>query len=873
MRTLFFLIFLPYLLWAQPIWNAAWIAHPDADPDGFGVYHFRKKFDIGSVPASAAVNVTADNRYRLYVNGQFVCMGPQRGDVQHWRYETVDIAPFLVKGENVVAALVHHSGPEYPMAQTSDRVGFLLQADGLGIHTSKYWYVFKNTAYDPVTLNELKWWEWAGGWYACGFTDELDAKKYPWGWEQTDFDDTGWRNAVTVNGAWQLEPRRIPLLEHIRERFVNIRRSDGIRVPAGFVDGEAPFTIPPETTATILFDMGRESVGLPELETSGGRDARIKITYAESLFDQNGEKGDRNVIECKKIRGYWDVYHADGGENRLFRPLWLRTFRYVQLDITTQSHPLTIHDYYQVFTAYPFEQKASFQSNDSSLDSIWDTAWRTMRCCALETYTDCPYYEQLNYPGDTRLQAYCSLYLSGDDRLMRDAIRLMSYSQMENGLTQAAYPIRKGREIKIPTYALFWISMLHDYYILRDDVSFIQPFLPQLFSNLQWFKDHLDETGLLYGLEMWNFVDWSFPDGTPNGAKRKQKGRSGFVSLQFAYTLDQAAELVSLFGYHDRAADYTGLSAQIKEAVNTHCYDSRKHLYADSPEKKDYSQHTNIFAVLTNTVAQSAQPALMQRILETPDLVPCSSYFSFYLFKALQKTGKADLFLDRLGLWKKMLEQGLTTFGESGGDLDRSDCHAWSAHPAYFFLSLVCGILPAEPGFKSVLIQPALGKLGKIKAQMPHPGGMIDIDLQRSGNGGLDGTVLLPGGLTGRFIWHDKIIPLKSGTNAILPEETATGDVDTTSRTLFLGRNYPNPFQVATTIPYHVPAPGPIRMAIYNTRGRLVTTIFDKYHARGQYEIKWNGTVDAAGQTASGLYFCRLCSSHTEKYRKILILR
>jgi alpha-L-rhamnosidase len=866
-RFIFMLVLLCQTIFGQI--DAGWITHPDASATGFGVYHFRKTFSLGSKPNAALIKVSADNRYRLFVNGESVCVGPQRGDVAHWRYETIDIAPYLKEGKNILAAQVHNAGPDYPVAQASNRTGFILQAADLGIQTDTEWKVLQNKAYDAITYDEMKWWEWAHGWYACGFTDQVNAEDYPWGWEQVDFEDSGWKNAALTSGQWQLEERHIPLLVQKQERFKAVRRTNGIMVESAFLNGTAPFTIPGNTTVSILLDMGQESVGFPELWLSGGKDARIKITYAESLFDENGEKGDRNAVEGKTIQGYWDIYDADGGENRLFRPLWLRTFRYIQLDIRTRTEALILNDYYNIFTAYPFEHKASFASDDPSLKSIWDVAWRTMRCCALETYTDCPYYEQLNYPGDTRLQAYCSLYLTGDDRLMRDAIRLMSYSQMENGLTQACYPIRKGREIKIPTYALFWISILHDYYWLRTDDDFLEPYLPIVRVILDWFEEHVDDTGLLYGLEMWNFVDWSFPDGTPNGAERDKEGHSGFVSLQFAYTLDQAADLMSHFGYNEEADAYRSQSRKLIQAVYERCYDNQRQLFADSPLKNNYSQHSNIFAILTNALPEPAQPALMQRILDDSSLIQCSTYFSFYLFKAMQQTGKADQFLTHLTLWYTMLDQGLTTFGESGGAHDRSDCHAWSAHPAYFYLSLVCGILPAEPGFDKVIIQPSLGKLNEISCTMPHVKGDIRIDLKRTQEDGLDGSIVLPEGVSGTFLWNGKSTALKSGTTT-LGAASHGGDVPDRMQ---LGQNYPNPFNLSTTITYALPESSDIRLDIYNLNGSLTQTLVDANVVDGTHTVVWHGENNRGIEVASGIYFYCLKAGDFFDAKRMMLIR
>lgn len=141
-------------------------------------------------------------------------------------------------------------------------------------------------------------------------------------------------------------------------------------------------------------------------------------------------------------------------------------------------------------------------------------------------------------------------------------------------------------------------------------------------------------------------------------------------------------------------------------------------------------------------------------------------YFDFYLIEALEKAGKAGQFLDELGPWKNMLDLGLSTFAENP-EPTRSDCHAWSASPVYYFLSLVCGIKPNAPGFSSVRIQPNPGTLKQIEGSMPHRLGTIAVNLKKDKQNNLVGEVTLPENLTGVFIWNGKTVQLKSGVNKI----------------------------------------------------------------------------------------------------------
>ncbi|WP_229206171.1 hypothetical protein [Dyadobacter fermentans] len=76
----------------------------------YGVYKFRKTIELNAKPASFFVHVSADNRYKPFVNGKHVSQGPARGDLYFWNFETVDIAPYLNAGSNTVAAVVWNEG-------------------------------------------------------------------------------------------------------------------------------------------------------------------------------------------------------------------------------------------------------------------------------------------------------------------------------------------------------------------------------------------------------------------------------------------------------------------------------------------------------------------------------------------------------------------------------------------------------------------------------------------------------------------------------------------------------------------------------------------------------------------------------------------
>jgi hypothetical protein len=483
------------------------------------------------------------------------------------------------------------------------------------------------------------------------------------------------------------------------------------------------------------------------------------------MKDEKRRKSNRNQVEGLRCIGNMDRFIADGGKQRLFEPLWFRTYRYLELKVETRDEPLVVHDLYGQFTAYPFEQKASFRSNDPELDKIWEISWRTARLCAGETYFDCPYYEQLQYVGDTRIQALISLCVAGDDRLMRKAIEFLDHSRIPEGLTCSRYPSRQ-RQV-IPPFSLYWVCMIHDYWMHREDPAFVRSFLPGIQSVLGWYESHLLDCGMLGELPQWSFVDWaSFKRNKGGRPNVDAQGRSSILTLQYVYTLQRAADLAESMGQQSLAKQYRQIADRSAQAVMDLCWDSSRQLLADTPDKKYFSQHANVLGILTDAIAPDRQAGVMEKLLSQEDLVQCTVYFKFYLFQALDKVGFGDRYLDQLGIWHDMIKLGLTTWAEKP-EPARSDCHAWGSHPMLGFLTTVCGIAPASPGFQSVKIQPHLGKLEFIDAVIPHPQGEIRVRFRKSPEGRLQGNVVLPQGIDGSIRWNNKTASLHEGSQDI----------------------------------------------------------------------------------------------------------
>jgi len=277
---------------------------------------------------------------------------------------------------------------------------------------------------------------------------------------------------------------------------------------------------------------------------------------------------------------------------------------------------------------------------------------------------------------------------------------------------------------------------------------------------LGWFEHCLSPSGLLGGLEWWDFVDWSrqFDGGVP---PLESEGQSSILSLQFAAGLRDAADLEESYGSKEEAARDRELASRIAAAVYQSCWDPARKLVADTPTRQTFSQHANILAVLEDAIPAAEQRAVMKTVLSDPSLTQATYYFRFYLFRAMKKAGLGEEYVAQLDPWRHMLALGLTTWAETP-EPTRSDCHAWSAHPNFDLLAIVAGIEPAAPGFREVAIQPHLGPLTQLKATLPHPAGDIMVSYQRKAET-LAADVTLPGRLSGWFYCNGKKVALHPG--------------------------------------------------------------------------------------------------------------
>ncbi len=655
----------------------------------------------------------------------------------------------------------------------SSQTAFLLLAEDAAnssINTGDGW----QTSEEPGrTLGETS----VKGYYAAGPSEAMDGRKMNWDWDKAGgsgqwvqaklLGHAGPRGARDSPTRWILEKDELPAMEYESVPAGRVVRLSGL--PDGSVASlEKAVTVPAHSSATFLLDRETLVTAYPSLELEGGIGASVELTYAEALYDTKGAKGNRNEVGDRHIEGLRDHIVSDGAR-RSYRTLWWRTWRYLQVDVKTGDAPLTIEGLSAFYTAYPFSAVGRFASDDAELSRIWDVGWRTAQLCAHETYMDTPYWEQLQYVGDTRIQALISYGVTGDDRLARQALKAYRDSVLTHGLTQSRYPSSLTQVI--PPFSLLWVGMLHDFWMYRDDPGFVRELLPGTRGVLDWFAARQRADGLMGRVEWWPFVDWSPPQFDGGVPPQDEDGGSSALTLQFVEALRYAAELEDRFGEKDRAVRYLELAKRASAGLLRLNWDKKAGMLADTPDRKNFSEQANSLAVWLDVIPKEKQRAVMEKVLAAadggapPGMAKASYYFRFYVVRAMVHAGLGDEYVAQLEPWRKMLGLGLSTWAETP-EPTRSDSHAWSAHPTLDLLGIVGGIAPDAEGFHRVRIAPHLGKLQHVSAAMPTPKGVVEVDYTKQGNGWV-AVVTLPEGLPGDLSWGGKVLPLHEGKQSV----------------------------------------------------------------------------------------------------------
>ena len=662
--------------------KCSWITHPDASCSDNRTYLFKKSFVLDKVE-NATVEVSAQARYKLFVNGEMVAVGPCKGSREKTFFDTVNVTEFLKIGENTLYVEVLQlvsTDMEGKMSPVEGvlRVGSALLALELNcgdtvIATDKEWlcayasgieHINARSCYsaatrekhDSVSQNALKF---VNAKVQCGISNG-EADHYWWG---------------STNKCFLFE-RPIPMLDF--KDKTSIISFDGTYFEAKYL-----------------------TFGFPRFKIKGK--GTLDLVYFECFDSDKGKTNSDRTDRTKGIcREMIDTVCVDG--EYTLEPFWFRCFRFIKVE-RTGDVSIELEKFTEV--NYPMTVREDYDFGRDDDNALWDISVRTLQRCMHETYEDCPFYEQLQYAMDTSLQMLFNYQLTDDDLLARKAMDDFAQAQLADGLMPSRTPSVGDQHI--PTFQFYFIFMVYSHYIRFGDTALVRKHLRAMDGVIEWFRAHLTDDGLVGQSKYWNFVDWARPwhyvEGKNDGGVPVDidGGIIGLYNPMMAYFLKCGAKLNAICGRTDVAREYMAVADMLAENTNKYFWDEERGLYADNLDHTRFSQHMQVWCTLSGTAKPRRAKQIMKNAL---NLDAKATYaFAYFYFRALEAVGMYEYTEEMMDSYRGLLKLNCTTIPETPTE-SRSDCHAWGALAIYEFSATILGVRTYDVSEKSISIKP-----------------------------------------------------------------------------------------------------------------------------------------------------------------------
>ncbi len=738
-----------------------------ASPAAYQVRLFRNSFEVGAGAGEQVLCLTADSRYEAFLDGELLGRGPAHGDVRHHFYDVHHLGR-LTPGRHVLAVRVFDyskvqcdpprlGAPAAVMTRTGGLAAEVWSGGTCVMRTDASWRV----EVDRSLRFQLPCPDWFGGFVGL-FEEWHCADDAMAGWMAADYDDSGWPHATILYPAERRENQTDAASPYgLMERMVPMPWTGSSLEPmACFMPGggEAPLpwrelcrgagevAIAPETVTEVLIEYDKEWTGFPRLEFSGGRGAAIRVGYAEGLrlpravadaviFGRNADIGDVAIgFEDRQrgwtfdhrgsFEGFEDVLYPDGRAWR-WRPHHWRAAKFVRLRIQTAAEPLTITGFRFEPEHYPLRVAEELSCSDRRIEAVSRINFHTLLLGMHETFTDCPYYEQLQYIGDSSLNAQVAMLGAGDYDASRQLLLHFDWSRVPEGWTQSRYPSRI--EGIIPAQSLDWLAAIHSFALMCGDMATVREVWPGACAVLDAYHRHLGPSGLPENLPFWNWIDWcpgwkrGVPPGAEDGPVLSHAGKLG-VALQ------QGIAVAGWLGEKEDAERLRKRYELLRTNARAAFWNGA--FFAENTRDPGYgSRLGNAYAVLAGFPEPQEREGL-NALLSGDTLADCSFFGYFFVRQALWETGGCDLQRE-LQPWFAMLDLGLTTWAEDTV-FWRSLCHGWSANPQIDFYTRLLGVRPTAPGFAQALIAPAIDAFEQMAGSVMTPHGAIRVAWDRA---------------------------------------------------------------------------------------------------------------------------------------------
>ncbi len=536
----------------EPAWRARWISKSQSNSGSNEWIAFRKRINLDKVPQSLPARIAADTKYWLWINGELAVYegGLKRGPAPGDGYvDTVDIAPWLRPGENLISILVWHLGRNGFSHLDSGMAALLFEAeaDGVEILSDRTWEASVHHGYQTAPGPKPN--------YRLPESNvRFDARAYPFDWYLG-------KNPKWLGSAMELgfAPGQPPLGALV-ERPIPLWKTYGRRPyeQTEMVDGALVCTLPYNGHFSPFLKVKAPAGKVIGIHTDHLTVCTEQCVRAEYVT----REGVQEYEHFCWMNGEKMFYHIPEGVE--------------VLEVGYRE------------TSYDTEFTGSFSCDDPFLNAYWQKSARTLMVCMRDTYYDCPDRERAQWWGDEVNELGMAFYALSPSSwaLARKGIYELVNWQKPDGSLHA--PVPAGNYVsELPMQMLASVGWygFHQYYWYSGDSTFVAPVYDRvgryLLETWQLDKD---------GMPLYRKGDWDWPDAGKNQDRYAQAVLWYYLALKgqlaFAHMLYRPSDVVLL----------EDMMENIARRFNATCWDGTGYLVSGIAGKDKFPALKEIFA-------------------------------------------------------------------------------------------------------------------------------------------------------------------------------------------------------------------------------------------------------------------------------------
>ena len=624
-------------------------SHPDNLRNKHIIY--RKKATFGKFN-KAVLKISADDYYKLYINGKFVAEGPAPGYPNAYFYNEIDVTEYLCDAENTIAVHTFYQGLINRGWVSGDLRQMLwceLYLDGdLTLVSDESWKCGYHTGYTQCGMFG----------YETNFAEVYDAGAPESRFYEVDFDDSyfGYAKNHTLSD-WKLKPQSTKLLDIYYMQPEEIEE----------IEGGVRIYLPTEAAGMLTFN------------ACGNRGDEIILRYGEEL---NPDGSVRFEMRCNCR--YEEKMILSGGLDTLMQYDY-KAFRYAEL---LYPETVKISDIKMRVRHYPFTEGYTYKTDNKKLRAVLDLCINTIKYSTQERFIDCPTREKGAYLGDLMVSGRSHATLTGDLTLLKHALSNFTDSAFicEGIMATSCGGIMQ----EIADYSLEFPAILNWIYSIDKDIEFLKSYAPYMFGVYNYYKRYENADGLLDRVIEWNLVDW--PDNLRDGYDFPLTRPVGYGVHNVMNSLWYGFKIAMDEMYGILGIDYDFGTKKTKDSFISTFYNKETGLFVDAPGSNHSSVHTSIFPLLfkIGTEDEALKARLVNHIKEKR-LTSMGVYMAYFALAALKNAGEYDTCIELAtdeGAWLNMIREGATLTYEAWGKDQKwntSLCHPWATAPLIIF--------------------------------------------------------------------------------------------------------------------------------------------------------------------------------------------